>query len=217
MITFEQFLERFCKRAKIKPALSKEELRVYVRKNFFTLCEQEIINGTYLKRYRSQFESIGVVYNKSNYTVQYIRDNKNLCIFIEGNIVRKIGENPLVYCKNAFISIKNTVEALCKNSIVYCHNHSKVNALWCESVYVFDDTQAIITGCSDITVENNAKVTLNSNCITFALDNAVIEAKHVCYIQAQDNVNITASDYTCIIAKDNVKIEADETCIIKRV
>lgn len=217
MIIFEQFLERFCKRAKIQPALSEEELRTYVRKNFFTLCEQEIINGIYLKRYRSQFENIGVVYNESNYTVQYIQDNKNLCIFIEGNIMRKIGENSLVYCKNAFVSIKDTVEALCKNSIVYCNNHSKVNAMWCESVVMFDNAEAIITGCSDVTAEGNTKVTLNSNCIAFALDNATIEAKHACYIQAQDNVNITASDYTCIIAKDNVNIEADETCIIKRI
>lgn len=217
MITFEQFLQRFCKRAGIKTALSKEELRTYIRKNFFTLCEQEIINGTYLKRYKSRFKKIGVVYNESNHTAQGVEDNKNLCIFIEGNIMRKIGENSLVYCKNAFISIKDTVEALCKNSIVYCNDYSKVNAIWCESVVMFDNAQAVITGCSDVTAEGNAKVTLNSNCITFALDNATIEAKHTCYIQAQDNVNITASDYTCIVAKDNVKIEADETCIIKRV
>lgn len=88
MITFEQFLEHFCKRARIVPTISKEELTAYIRKEFFVLCHKSIIKGTYLKRYKSQFERVGVLYNKTNYEARYLQDNKNLCIFVEKDTIR---------------------------------------------------------------------------------------------------------------------------------
>lgn len=217
MITFEQFLQRFCKKAKIQPALSKEELTTFVRNNFFNLCKNGIINGTYLKRYRSQFERIGVLYNKNNYMASYLEDNKKLCIFVEDTAILAIEKNSIVYCKNGYISIADNVVARCENSSVICHDNSKINADWCDTINLFDNSEAIITHCSCVEAEDDAKIELTTCCVAFVLGNVTVDARDACYIQAQDNVNITASNHTCIIAKDNVKIEADETCLIKRV
>lgn len=216
MITMDQFLQRFCKRARIAPITSKEELTTYIRKEFFVLCRKGIIGGTYLKRYKSQFERVGVLYNKTNYEAKYLQDNKNLCIFIESDVIRAIGENSLVYCVNSFVAIKDNAIAVCKNSSAYCYHSSKINADWCSYIHVFDNVEAIIENCSNVVAEDNSKIEIE-HCMAFALDNVTIEARDTCYIQAQDGVKIMAENNSCIIAKDNVKIEADETCIIKRV
>lgn len=217
MITFEQFLQRFCKRARIEKTLSKEELTTYVREKFLTLCEQGIICTTYLKRYKSQFEKIGVLYNKSNYYVKYLPDDKNLCIFIDGNLMRSIGENSIVYCVRGFIRIKDNVKAICRNSTVSCYDNSQVTAYWCNGVYVFNNTEAVVTHCNYVYAENDAKIKLIDYCIACVSDNTTVEARNHCYVQAKRTAKIIASDNIYILAEGGVKIEADKTCSIKRV
>lgn len=215
MITFEQFLKSFCRRARIEPILSKEELAIYIKKEFFALCSKGVIQSSYLKRYKSQFEKVGVLYNKTNYEAKYLQDNKNLCIFVENKIMNAIGENSLVYCKNGFVILRNNAIAICKNSEAYCYDNSKIYADWCGSIDVFGNAEATIKYCSYVLAEDNSKINI-TNCMAFALDNVTIEAREKCYIQAQDNVKITAENNSCIIAKDNVEIKADSTCLIKR-
>lgn len=216
MITFEQFLQRFCKRAGIQQPISEEELTAYIRREFFVLCRRGFINGTYLKRYKSQFERVGVLYNKTNYEAKYISDNKNLCIFVENEVMHAIGDNSLVYCKNGFVSLRDNAIAMCKDSNAYCYDNSKIYADWCGDINVSDNVEAIIKYCSFILAEDNSKIEIE-HCMAFALDNVTVKAINTCYIQAQDNVKITAENNSCIIAKDNVEIKADSTCSIKRV
>lgn len=216
MITFEQFHKRFCKRAGIEQTLSKEELTSYIRKEFFALCGKGIIQSSYLKRYKSQFEKVGVLYNKTNYEAKYLLDNKNLCIFVENEMMNAIGENSLIYCRNGFVILRNNAIAICKNSDAYCYDNSKIYANWCGNINVFGNTEANIKYCSYVQAEDNSRIDI-TNCMAFALDNVIINAREKCYIQAQDNVKITAENNSCIIAKNNVEIKADSTCSIKRV
>ena len=216
MITFEQFHKSFCKRAGIEQTLSKEELTSYIRKEFFALCGKGIIQSSYLKRYKSQFEKVGVLYNKTNYEAKYILDNKNLCIFVENEMMNAIGENSLIYCRNGFVILRNNAIAICKNSDAYCYDNSKIYANWCGNINVFGNTEANIKYCSYVQAEDNSRIDI-TNCMAFALDNVTINAREKCYIQAQDNVKITAENNSCIIAKNNVEIKADSTCSIKRV
>lgn len=216
MITFEQFLKSFCKRARIEPITSKEELTAYIRKEFFALCGKGVIQSSYLKRYKSQFEKVGVLYNKTNYEAKYLQDNKNLCIFVESEMMSAIGENSLVYCRDGFVILRDNTIAMCKNSDVYCYDNSKIHADWCGDINVYGNAEAAIKYCSLVLAEDNSKIEIE-HCMAFALDNVTVKATNTCYIQAQDNVKIIAENNSCIIAKNNVEIKADSTCSIKRV
>nr|DAK09288.1 MAG TPA: hypothetical protein [Crassvirales sp.] len=216
MITFEQFLKSFCRRARIEPILSKEELTAYIRKEFFSLCGKGIIQNSYLKRYKSQFEKVGVLYNKTNYEAKYLPDDKNLCIFVENEMMNAIGENSLVYCRDGFVILRDNTIAMCKNSNVCCYDNSKIHADWCGDINVSGNAEAAIKYCSLVLAEDNSKIEIE-HCMAFALDNVTVKATNTCYIQAQDNVKITAENNSCIIAKNNVEIKADSTCLIKRV
>ena len=198
MITFEQFLKSFCRRARIEPILSKEELTAYIRKEFFSLCGKGMIQNSYLKSYKSQFEKVGVLYNKTNYEAKYLPDDKNLCIFVENEMMNAIGENSLVYCRNGFVILRNNAIAICKNSDAYCYDNSKIYANWCGNINVFGNTEANIKYCSYVQAEDNSRIDI-TNCMAFALDSVIINAREKCYMQAQDNVKITAENNTLML------------------
>lgn len=210
MITFEQFLQRFCKRAGIQQPILEEELTAYIRREFFVLCNRGVINSTYLKRYKSYFERVGVIYNKTNRSV------KDLCIFAEGEVLSIIGENALVYCINSSIIIKDNVRAICKNSKVSGWDNAKLNAIQCYDITLLDNAEAVIENCSNVKARNNVKIHIVRGIVSVS-DYVTVEATDTCYVKARNYAKITAKNNIYIEATDDVEIKADLSCSINHI
>ena len=214
MITFERFLELFCKKARIK-YVSLAKTRQQIRLNFTELCHKDIINGVYIKKYKVYFERLNVFYNIGNCTEDFPSKDENVCIFVENNPGIIISKKAKAYCVNSSIGLFENAKACCIRCDIRCFENSKVIAYKCDNITMHANTKGLFKCCSDITAECNATIKLLGNCIAYAINNAVITASEMCYVAATDDVKITAKQYTYALIYKNATVEADETCSIK--